>query len=429
MEDAVGFPVEAALPIPAVPCHLPPHLPRCHHLPHRLPLPLPSPLYTDLHSRLGEPLFSYPTAYGEHKHALPSSSSSPSCDSPVLFQEPSYPSPAVRVRYMSGTRTSFAGNFTTQERKSYFTLGNSGGGDDDGTAPPEVPCGFFGNSPFVCQVDKAAMESCKGGGGASAIFSDHDKLRQPMAWGSRPWRPSASSSSSTTPPSAPSPPTISSALWNQLRRNMKPQTESPTRSASPPPSSLSQRQVQPLGGRQDAANSGPPPPDSLPPRRRRRDMAVSRHPLSVHTMEEAVATARWRKWPDVDGLRAQMEAYCENGFSHGRRPSSPTPTDVPDTAIILRRHGRRSDLFSCLLFNELEDLMRPQVRIHMFPAAVLEQIAVEYRHNLKPAGGGATAAVEHGGLKPRRPSSRGLRGSSCKGYLLKMWGEEANDGE
>lgn len=119
------------------------------------------------------------------------------------------------------------------------------------------------------------------------------------------------------------------------------------------------------------------------------------------------------------------------------------PSDVPDTAIILRRHGRRSDLFSCLLFNELEafnprdqlafayvrDLMRPQVRVHMFPAAVLEQIAVEYRHNLKPPGGGPAAGVEHSGLKPRRASSRGLRGSSCEGYLLKMWGEEASDGE
>lgn len=45
-----------------------------------------SPLPLSDHERhLGHPLFSYPTVYGEHKHALPSSSPSPTCDSPVLF--------------------------------------------------------------------------------------------------------------------------------------------------------------------------------------------------------------------------------------------------------------------------------------------------------------------------------------------------------
>lgn len=49
------------------------------------------------------------------------------------------------------------------------------------------------------------------------------------------------------------------------------------------------------------------------------DMAVSKHPFYVHTMEEAVATARWKKWWDVDGLRVQMETYCE----HGLQPWNP----------------------------------------------------------------------------------------------------------
>lgn len=44
------------------------------------------------------------------------------------------------------------------------------------------------------------------------------------------------------------------------------------------------------------------------------DMAVSRHPHFVHTMEEAAATARWKKWWSVDGLRLQMETYCDNGL-------------------------------------------------------------------------------------------------------------------
>jgi hypothetical protein len=111
------------------------------------------------------------------------------------------------------------------------------------------------------------------------------------------------------------------------------------------------------------------------------------------------------------------------------------PADVPDTAIIIRKHGLASDLFSCLLFNELEafnprdqlafayvrDQMSPKVSINMFEVEVFEQIAVEYRHNLKPDGGG-------GGKKQRvtrMASSRDIAGSSCERYLLKMWGESA----
>lgn len=44
------------------------------------------------------------------------------------------------------------------------------------------------------------------------------------------------------------------------------------------------------------------------------DMAISKHPLYLHTMEEAMATARWKKWRDVEALRMQMETYCENGM-------------------------------------------------------------------------------------------------------------------
>lgn len=44
------------------------------------------------------------------------------------------------------------------------------------------------------------------------------------------------------------------------------------------------------------------------------DMAISRHPFFVHTMEEAMATARWNKWSDVYGLKTQMETYCDNGL-------------------------------------------------------------------------------------------------------------------
>jgi len=44
------------------------------------------------------------------------------------------------------------------------------------------------------------------------------------------------------------------------------------------------------------------------------DMAISKHPYYVHTMEEAMATARWKKLLDVNALKMQMETYCENGL-------------------------------------------------------------------------------------------------------------------
>jgi hypothetical protein len=42
-------------------------------------------------------------------------------------------------------------------------------------------------------------------------------------------------------------------------------------------------------------------------------------------MEEAIATARWRKCGDVDGVRAQMETYCANGL----QPWSPSKLPYP----------------------------------------------------------------------------------------------------
>jgi hypothetical protein len=109
------------------------------------------------------------------------------------------------------------------------------------------------------------------------------------------------------------------------------------------------------------------------------------------------------------------------------------PADVPDTAVIIRRHGVASDLFSCLLFNELEafsprdqlafayvrDQMSPKLSINMFEVEVFEQIAVEYRHNLKPDRG----KRQQGGT--RMASSRDIAGSSCEEYLHQMWGESA----
>ena len=56
------------------------------------------------------------------------------------------------------------------------------------------------------------------------------------------------------------------------------------------------------------------------------DMAISRHPYYIHTMEEAMATARWKKWLDVDSLKTQMETYCENGLQAWTPNKLPYPS-------------------------------------------------------------------------------------------------------
>lgn len=56
------------------------------------------------------------------------------------------------------------------------------------------------------------------------------------------------------------------------------------------------------------------------------DMAISKHPFFVNTMEEAMATARWNKWGDIDGLRMQMETYCEHGLKPWNSHKMPYPT-------------------------------------------------------------------------------------------------------
>ncbi|CAH9119352.1 unnamed protein product [Cuscuta europaea] len=161
------------------------------------------------------------------------------------------------------------------------------------------------------------------------------------------------------------------------------------------------------------------------------DMAISRHPIYVHTMEEAMATARWRKWRDVGSLRMQMDAYCEYGLQPWSS-NKPYPSDVPDSAMIIRKHSEASNLFSCLLFNELEafnprdqlafayvrDLMKPKLRINMFEIEVFEQVAVEYRHNLKRDNG--ARQVEEGPLIKMEGDTK------CDKYLKQMWGE-SND--
>ncbi|KAF2949029.1 hypothetical protein DAI22_01g077800 [Oryza sativa Japonica Group] len=132
-------------------------------------------------------LFEYPREYGEHKHAIPATRAL--CSDPAVFSDyktvleeinkfcrnlsaSPYAKPALR--YQNGRRNSFAGNLSTVERRSFFNHTDSA---------VEIPCGFFKEFP-VRESDRLAMEKCNGVVVASAIFNDHDKIRQPKGLGS-----------------------------------------------------------------------------------------------------------------------------------------------------------------------------------------------------------------------------------------------------
>lgn len=112
--------------------------------------------------------------------------------------------------------------------------------------------------------------------------------------------------------------------------------------------------------------------------------------------------------------------------------------------MILRKHEVGNNLFSCLLFNELEafnprdqlafayvrDHMRPKLKINMFEVEVFEQVAVEYRHNLKRFGeeeeDGSRGVHKTKRTKRARADLLYVNGSCCsrcQKYLLDMWGE------
>ncbi|KAH8481837.1 hypothetical protein H0E87_029353 [Populus deltoides] len=397
------------------------------------------------------PFFSYPSSYGEHKYVIPTHRSS--CSSPIYFsdywmvlkeilqlcQNSSVSSHALR--YMKGNSKNFGGNFSTQKRISYFDLLNDS---------VEVPCGFFKRFP-VSDSDRMAMESCHGVVVVSAIFNDHDKIRQPKSLGSKTLdnvcfymfvdditlkgldHHEVISRNSHE---------YNVGVWRIIKVSSKDLYDNPAMNGVIPkylvhrlfPNSKFsiwidaklQLMVDPLILIHALVVS------------EKVDMAISKHPFFIHTMEEALATARWKKWKDVDGLRNQMETYCENGLQPWT-PKKPYPSDVPDSALILRQHGLNSNLFSCLVFNELEafnprdqlpfayvrDRMKPKLKLNMFEVEVFEQVALEYRHNLKKDGTSA------GGIPSSKSVSNDLYINSsccskCHNYLLEMWGESHN---
>ncbi|XP_009101533.1 uncharacterized protein LOC103827746 isoform X2 [Brassica rapa] len=400
--------------------------------------------------------FSYPSSYGEHKYALPTHRSS--CSSPVFFSDYwtvlneiqsicSDSSSSEKLRYINGNSESFGGNFSTQKRFSYFNHS-----DND----VEVPCGFFRDFP-VSDSDRAEMEKC-GLVVASAIFNDHDKIRQPVGLGVKTletvcfymfiddktlnslfhhnvipknnprdyrvgaWRIIKISKSENLYLN----PAMNGVIPKYLIHRLFPNSQ-----FSIWIDAKIQLMIDPLL----LIHSMLVVPDV--------DMAISKHPFFVNTMEEAMATARWNKWGDVDGLRMQMETYCEHGLKPWNSHKLPYPTD---SALILRKHGIRSDLFSCFMFNELEafnprdqlafafvrDHINPMVKMNMFEVEVFEQIVVEYRHNLKKI---KTSSYEEQEEEQKQKSLRiiqkkrrwldygswSLNGSSCKSYLMEMW--------
>lgn len=84
------------------------------------------------------------------------------------------------------------------------------------------------------------------------------------------------------------------------------------------------------------------------------DMAISKHPYYIHTMEEAMATARWQKWWDVDGLKRQMETYCENGLLPWSPSKLPYPSGIPlaEKLLDFRCHFQR--FWCCFLLKALD---------------------------------------------------------------------------
>ncbi|GKB13844.1 putative ceramidase [Tanacetum coccineum] len=113
--------------------------------------------------------------------------------------------------------------------------------------------------------------------------------------------------------------------------------------------------------------------------------------------------------------------------------------DVPDSAIILRKHGVASNLFSCLLYNELEafnprdqlafafvrDHMNPKMKINMFDVEVFEHVALEYRHNIKKSGSVVTQPTRTKRASPDLLANGSSR-AKCDSYLQEMWGESQN---
>jgi len=200
---------------------------------------------------------------------------------------------------------------------------------------------------FLCDSDRMAMESCHGVVVVSAIFNDHDKIRQPKSLGSKTLdnvcffmfvdditlkgldHHEVISRNSHE---------YNVGVWRIIKVSSKDLYDNPAMNGVIPkylvhrlfPNSKFsiwvdaklQLMVDPLILIHALVVS------------EKVDMAISKHPFFIHTMEEALATARWKKWKDVDGLRNQMETYCENGLQPWT-PKKPYPSGTKTNSILL----------------------------------------------------------------------------------------------
>ena len=138
---------------------------------------------------------------------------------------------------------------------------------------------------------------------------------------------------------------------------------------APAAPAVPEHQVQHVGGRQGAAHGGGGPGAAgacAPgPRGRGRGGAVSRHPFNRYTMEEAFATARWRKCGDVDAVRAQMETYCANGL----QPWSPSKLPYPSGTKCRRRTETRDESTAALILISSCSTQRTRFMTHAVPSS------------------------------------------------------------
>jgi hypothetical protein len=396
------------------------------------------------------PIFEYPSDYGAKKYLLRKATAiaNRSCHLYSQFSVSDISVHEIRedelidrssLTYMKGPENpnsasvpvTFGGNLDVNERKKYFNY-------SEGT---ELACGFANHGSLgfvVSEEDKKAMEQCMGLVVISAIFGAYDRIRQPMhvrritaenvcffmfmdnvtlsRLASYQIKPNESHKI---------------GLWRIVLVHELPYKESVMNSLVPKylthrlfpncvysvwTDAKLQLVVDPLFILENLLIN------------HNVDIAMSKHPYNTHTMEEAIFTVRWGKW-SKEAVRYQMENYCTDGLQPWSSEKLPYSSDVPDTALILRKHSLPTNLFSCLLFNEIQvfnprdqlafayvrDMMSPKIKIHLFESAIFNTITNEYRHSYKARG----SIFKESALYQR--ISLGYEIKACKSYLERMW--------
>ncbi|GLJ25998.1 hypothetical protein SUGI_0498710 [Cryptomeria japonica] len=393
------------------------------------------------------PVFLYPASYGPEKYRLRQGKAME--NSSCIFLSHRSATDALKnmeqgrnvndtsVIYSTDSNgtNSFGGSLSLEERKSFFQY--------DGSR--EISCGFLSpqDTGFkVSSKDRQAMDSCRGLVVVSAIFGAYDKLRQPR-------HVKKITAQSVCFFMFVDQETLESlahnnirpdefhkiGLWRVVLVTSLPYNTSVMNGVIPKhlihrifPNSIYSIWV-------DAKLQLVVDPfiilDALLIRKNG-SMAIAKHPYNIHTMEEAIFTVRWHKW-NKQAVLHQMESYCKEGLQPWNPSKLPFDSDVPDTGLILRKHEIATNLFSCLLFNELEafnprdqlafayvrDMMSPKPVISMFEVGVYNSITSEYRHNILVKKESMVNNLADTHLQ-ESIISLGQK-SACQNYLNTMW--------